>query len=59
MATWVATKVKVDRSASPDPEEPITQLTAALQAVADANGTLVAVCQDVSDSSWVLVYYTS
>jgi len=57
MATWAATKVEVDRKATP-PEQPMVKLAAALQAVATAGGTLVAVCQDITDSSWVLVYYT-
>lgn len=55
---WAADKVKVDRTATP-PEEPMTNLAAALQAIENAGYTSYAiqeVCQDLTDSSWVVVY---
>lgn len=55
---WVADKVKVDFAATP-PEQPLTQLAAALQAIENASYTsytIQEVRQDITDGSWVIVY---
>ena len=56
--TWAAEKVKVDRATTP-PEEPLTKLAEALQAIEDASYTsytIQEVRQDITDSAWVIVY---
>jgi len=54
MATWTVEKVQVDRSAA-TPEEPMTELAAAIQALVDAGSNIFAVLQDVNDGSWVII----
>jgi len=54
MATWTVEKVQVDRSAT-TPEEPMTELAAAIQALVDAGSNIFAVLQDVNDGSWVII----
>jgi hypothetical protein len=54
MATWSVQKVQVDRSAA-TPEEPMTELAVAIQALHDAGETIFAVLQDVTDGSWVII----
>ena len=54
MATWTVEKVQVDRSAA-TPEEPMTKLAAAIQALVDAGSNIFAVLQDVNDGSWVII----
>lgn len=55
---WKAEKVKVDFAATP-PEQPLVRLEATLQAIENAgytSYTIQEIRQDITDSSWVVVY---
>lgn len=56
MATWSVVKVKVDRMTTP-PEEPITKLQETIRSIAEDDGVIFSVLQDITDSCWVIIYY--